>query len=580
MEQQPQKKEQKIMKTKRNPKKISCPHYCMIASCAVLLFLAGCQNRSDSEAGVGYTDVTSVSIPFREPAAAYEDAVEEVCRNIKEIDFSIQEHPIDTIQYDSQTDRIYKSFFLKAVTNQIPIQSRDGKKMVYYRDMLPNAAKMSEDEFLRSVRESDYFYMDFDGDGLPELTVNTEGPWVLKYVPEEETVVLHYNKEQGWNLLGAGQMIYHAYSFGGSADSYGGDDDGVSVIREEYAYETVDHGVADRNVTFYDIMTSKQAQPWVSTYKVSLDGDKPLEVGAEEWAELVGRYFTAKDLAPHPMSFEVLFGKDGSGGYMPGSASPARYLIEDRTPLPMNEETGEEWKMYQAILEGDFSLVEDEAWGGLQSRYESSLKGGGGRCYWDYFLMDFNQDGWKELYIRFNQREVNDTASFRYEDGKVKMWGGYNSADSHGYSIPLRNGKILSVSWYQDDKIMWIMGLDSGCRPLRQRCYSVGRTGAERDFESTGEHRDSERGWRYRFQDYYRDGELCGNSVDLSGEEWDLINAMIENLFIPESAWKSCSEFTPSVDRPPVPSVGERGREGKDRRPLKSPGSLSAAILF
>lgn len=209
-------------------------------------------------------------------------------------------------------------------------------------------------------------------------------------------------------------------------------------------------------------------------------------------------------------------------------------------------------------------MVEDEAWGGLQSRYELSLMEGDGRCHWDYFLMDFNQDGWKELYIRFNRREVNDTASFCYEDEKVKMWGGYNSADSHGYSIPLRNGKILSVYWYQDDKIMWIMGLDSQCWFVRQRCYSVGRTGAERDIESADEPGDSERGWRYSFQDYYRDGEPCGSGMDLSADEWNLINVMIEELFIPESAWKSCSEFTPNENRPPVPSVGEMGQEGKN----------------
>ena len=170
--------------------------------------------------------------------------------------------------------------------------------------------------------------------------------------------------------------------------------------------------------------------------------------------------------------------------------------------------------------------------------------------------MDFNQDGWKELYIRFNQREVNDTASFRYEDGTIKMWGGYNSADSHGYSVPLINGRLLSVDWYQDNKDMWIMGLDSQCSPVRERSYSIVRTDEEPDFEALDESGDSEDGWRYSFQDYYKDGKLCGSRMDLSEDEWELINVMIEELFIPESAWKPCSEFKPSDNRPPVPSVG------------------------
>lgn len=154
---QEQEKEHKIMKTKRNPKKITRTHYCLIGSCAVILLLAGCQNRLNSEERAGNTESAPASVPFREPMAAHEDAAEEVCRNIKEIDFSIRERPIDTVRYDALTDQIYKSAFLKAVTNQIPIQNQDGMNTVYYRDLLPNAAKMSEDEFLRSVRESDFF---------------------------------------------------------------------------------------------------------------------------------------------------------------------------------------------------------------------------------------------------------------------------------------------------------------------------------------------------------------------------------------------------------------------------------------
>lgn len=40
----------------------------------------------------------------------------------------------------------------------------------------------------------------------------------------------------------------------------------------------------------------------------------------------------------------------------------------------------------------------------------------------------------------------------------------------------------------------------------------------------------------YCFQDYYSDGELCGATIDLSKEKWTQVNAMIENLKIPEHA--------------------------------------------
>ena len=68
---------------------------------------------------------------------------------------------------------------------------------------------------------------------------------------------------------------------------------------------------------------------------------------------------------------------------------------------------------WRGMLEGDFSLVEDERWGSLQSNYEDSLEEGDGRCGWSYFLMDFNQDGVKELVVRLYREGVNNTASTR-----------------------------------------------------------------------------------------------------------------------------------------------------------------------
>ena len=99
----------------------------------------------------------------------------------------------------------------------------------------------------------------------------------------------------------------------------------------------------------------------------------------------------------------MCFGEGGEEGYLPGSQPPPRYWLEGTKPLPINQEEGEEWELYQRMLKGDFSLVDDERWGALQWEYEDALEEGNGKCNWDYFLMDFDQDGSREMVIRLSK---------------------------------------------------------------------------------------------------------------------------------------------------------------------------------
>lgn len=434
---------------------------------------------------------------------------------------------------DDEKDKIYKMAFRKAVTNQIPIIN--GKEEVYYKDILPESEKFDEASFLRLVKQSDYYYQDFDGDGLPELTVNSEGPCVLKYNPESECVYLYYQKGRSWNLLGTGQMFYYSDDYVDHMpdeiyDEYPED---MSVILREYAIEEVEQGEAKQKVTFYNIMTSEPDSDWVNTYKVSTKENKVVKVNEEDWNELTKEYFTVIGDAPHPMSFAQVFGEK-----------------EEEKPLPMNEETGEEWEAYKKMLKGDFSLVDDDSWGSLQSKYEESLESGNGRCNWSYFLMDFNQDGCKEMCIKYYEEGVNNTAFFRYEDGQVKMWGSYNSGDSHGYEMPLTNGKMISVYWYMNDKTIWINRLNSQFHLISEASYS--------SEVISDELQDTlpEENYYYSYQDYYVDGQLCGTTIELTQEEMEQVEAEIKELYIPENKWKKCSVFTPMPVRPEIPSVG------------------------
>ena len=523
--------EQKI--TKRiniGIRKMGQTRICMASVLAVLLLSGGCGHGPDQTASPQPGTPGEVPFESREPAALERDQgtdqdIEEACRSL-----TVRESPVDTVRYDAQTDRIYKEAFLKAITGQAPIRYRDRQGTTTYRGLLPDGVGMGEEAFLKAVRQSDFFYQDYDGDGLPELIIDTEGPCVLKYHPKEDQVELYQQKEQGWHPLGAGQMITD-----------------LSGMRDvHYRYESVDGEPI-----------SQASYRWSSEdgydCQVTLDGQAYTVTDREIVDQLDQAFDRMITDVPHPMSFAVLFGDGEEQGYLPGGEEPPCYLLEETAALPLNEESGEEWELYRSMMEGDFSLVEDEHWGSLQSHYEDDLEKNRGSCSWSYLLMDFDQDGTKELMIRLYPDLVNTTAYFHYEDGHVKMWeGSYMSADQGYYTVPLVNGRILGVEWYQDYKEWWIKRPDPqrwGRYAIREKNYSRAKS------MSLQELKEGDAGY-YKFQDYYHDGALCGTFMDLLPEEWEQIEEMVEGLLVPEEAWKPCSVFTPKAERPEIPGVG------------------------
>lgn len=249
-----------------------------------------------------------------------EETTEETIRQARTIDFTIQESPVDMARYDEQTDQRYKEAFLKAVTNQIPIHFPNQKGTSFYKDLVFGTEEMEEDEFQDAVRQSDYFYQDFDGDGLPELIVNTKGTCVLKYYPRGNKVELYHQKGEGWNLLGKGQMYAEFTEYT------------ENTTELLYYYEYLGQEFCLR-----DILT-RMWDGWESTYRISLDGCPEIEVEEEIALEIFEGYFQAAKNAPHPMTFTQLFGDGEHPGYQPGEELLLWYWMEDREYLPVNEE--------------------------------------------------------------------------------------------------------------------------------------------------------------------------------------------------------------------------------------------------
>lgn len=267
---------------------------------------------------------------------------DEITGEIVDIDLIIRESPVDTECYDIETDRIYKEAFLKALTDQAPIRYRDREGTVTYRELLPDGEGMGDEEFQRAVRQSDFFYQDYDGDGLPELIIDTEGPCVLRYHPEEEQVELYQQKEQGWHLLGAGQMYM---------DDLVCTEDHIGSVR---GYESM----TEEGLSACYLLSPIGEEGTVC--RVTIDGQEYVIADEGTKSRLLQDFYSLKKDAPHPMSFAVLFGEGGRAGYLPGNDQPPRYLLEDMEALPMNEAGGEEWEQIEDMIER--LSIPEEAW--------------------------------------------------------------------------------------------------------------------------------------------------------------------------------------------------------------------------
>ena len=493
-------------------------------------------------------DKISGEIPDKTAGEDVDDTTGGADGETVDIDFTIRESPVDTARYDAQTDRVYKEAFLKAITGQAPIRYRYREGTVTYRELLPDGEGMGEEAFLKAVRQSEFFYQDYDGDGLPELIIDTEGPCVLKYHPKEDQVELYQQKEQGWYLLGAGQMYMDGF-----------------VCTEEYIGSVQGYESIAGELSACYLLSPIGEEGTVC--RVTIDGQRYTVADEGTTSRLQQDFYRIKDDAPHPMSFAVLFGGGGGQGYLPGGDQPPRYLLEDMGAIPMNEAGGEEWEAYKAMLEGDFSLVEDGRWTSLQRDYARDIESHNGSCSWSYLLMDVDRDGVRELVLRLDPDvDGSDSMAYlHYADGHIKMWGrSYGAGLHYWYEVPLVNGKVLSVYRYQekDEEQMWISRLDPQCQMMTERGYCTGTVTDGQDDGGQDRSDGQTEGRAYhQYWDYHHDGAFCGGPIDLSVEGWQQVEAMLGELSIPEGAWQPCSVFTPREERPEVPqeAAGEDG---------------------
>ncbi|MDE7179065.1 MAG: hypothetical protein K2O59_14725 [Lachnospiraceae bacterium] len=223
---------------------------------------------------------------------------EQVCKRLREVDFTIKEYPIDTEVYTEEMDREYKEVFLQVLLNQIPVQYEDGEEN-YFEEISPYLRDNSDQNYIKILKKAyEYYYFDFDGDGLPELVIESRGrdvhfggSRIWKYDADSKRV---YNigeyRWTGWKPLGSGKLYYKDQSSAGMI---------------KYGYQEINSlGDIVREVDFFLMFQGLLNTEW---YTISVDEFEDVEIDKESGYEILHDFFEAIDNAVTGITFDELF---------------------------------------------------------------------------------------------------------------------------------------------------------------------------------------------------------------------------------------------------------------------------------
>ena len=281
----------------------------LISTFAVVMMLSGIYMYARSVQQVLYRETESEE---SEEDSWTSDDLEYLNEIMASIDFLVQKYPVNTTIYDSEPDKEYKSAFLKVLFGQAPIQDEE-KGEYYFGEIIPelnaysNGIEMGDfmnvRYYITITGQLNYHYMDFDGDGLPELIthyIQTEegqdfgGPYILKYNPENKHVYHFASEDEGkWELLGPGKLYY----------------DDTTGARYSYGYQEINAvGEVSREIRFEETYSSND---YMTMHTVFNDGRmtsvKNVTLKPQKWGRVRRDFRKAVEDAPTCMSFDALF---------------------------------------------------------------------------------------------------------------------------------------------------------------------------------------------------------------------------------------------------------------------------------
>ena len=238
------------------------------------------------------------------------DPAEAVYEKSMQIDYSVKEYAIDTEKVDAMTDEIYKDAYCRALSGQDMVRTLEGEEVYlkeYWFFQGDSNRGISDELFLEKLIENTkFYYIDFDGDGLPELVTDIigDGLHILKYLPDEELVEIFFGYERMpyYNLLGSGQLYYQNPTL---------------ANKEMWRYDIVDEEGQEHPVICFeenaDYKPHKEDENewWDMAYFVYLDEELGMvQVDEKRYQEISGKFFDAVEHAVTEMTFEEVFGEN------------------------------------------------------------------------------------------------------------------------------------------------------------------------------------------------------------------------------------------------------------------------------
>lgn len=237
------------------------------------------------------------------------DPADAVYEKGMQIDFGVKEYSIDSEKYDEAMDKIYKDAYYRAISGQNTVRTSEKgevylKEYWYYQG--DTLMEMEDGIFLKNlIDNTKFYYMDFDGDGLPELVMDIigDGLHILKYLPDEKIVEIFFGYERMpyYNLLGSGQLYYHNPTL---------------ANKEIWEYDIVDADGQDNLVIYFmedaDYKPHKEDEDewWDMSYWVYLDKELGMvQVDEKRYREITANFLDAVEHAVTAMTFEEVFGE-------------------------------------------------------------------------------------------------------------------------------------------------------------------------------------------------------------------------------------------------------------------------------
>lgn len=215
-----------------------------------------------------------------------QDPAEAVCERCMQLDFTAKTYAVDTEKCDAATDRAYKDAYYQALIGGQRVRTaKEGD--VYLKEFFAYQGhlEMEDETFLNNLIENaKFYYMDFDGDGLPELVMDIigDGLHILKYLPDEDVVEYFFGYERVpyFHLLGSGQLYY---------------ENGMLANKSIRRYHTVDADRRDKWVVCFmedaDYKPHKEDEGvwWDTAYWVDLYGELGMvQVDEKRYRDVTG----------------------------------------------------------------------------------------------------------------------------------------------------------------------------------------------------------------------------------------------------------------------------------------------------